>query len=108
MQLLTHAEHRFLLFVTAHDALPRKITDDSLNRLLEHDPNAHFFYWVNWQAAFDVAKEALATQVLGSGSHFLFEDLRNLLQRKGLTSLQGFHSPAKLTQPEHYFWRDAQ
>jgi hypothetical protein len=59
MQLLTHAEHRFLLFVTAHDALPRKITDDSLNKLPNHDRDAHSLYWINWQAAYDVAKRRL-------------------------------------------------
>lgn len=107
-QMLHESDHRFLLFVTAHDALPRKITDDSLNKLLKHDPNTHSLYWINWQAAFDVAKETLETQILDDGQRFLLEDLRDLLQRKGLTSFQGFHPPAKLIQPKHYFWRDTQ
>jgi len=107
-QMLQEADHRFLLFVTAHDVLPRKITDDSINKLTKQNYKGDHLYWINWQAAFDVANEALATQILPDEQRFILEDLRDLLLRKGLTSFQGFHLPAKLLQPKHYFWREEQ
>lgn len=104
-QMLHEADHRFLLFVTAHDAPPREITDDSINKLVMQHYKGDQLYWTNWQAAFDVANETLATQILADEQRYILEDLRDLLLRKGL---KGFHLPAKLHQSEHYFWREEQ
>jgi hypothetical protein len=108
-ELLMESKDRFLLFVTAHDALPRNVTSETekiLRKIGLCDEDAMHFYWVNWQAAWSVADEVLNKETnIPLGFRLMLEDLKVLLERKGLRSFSGFSHPNQnVLFKDFYFW----
>jgi hypothetical protein len=108
-KLLMESKDRFLLFVTAHDALPKHITSETEKVLpkigLRSEDTLHL-YWVNWQAAWSVADEVLNNETdIPLGFKLMLEDLKVLLERKGLRPFSGFsHPKLNVLFKNFYFW----
>jgi hypothetical protein len=108
-KLLMESKDRFLLFVTAHDALPKNVTNETekiLGKIGLCDEDTMHFYWVNWQAAWNVADEALNKETnIPLGFKLMLEDLKVLLERKGLRPFRGFsHPKLSVLFKDFYFW----
>jgi hypothetical protein len=109
-EVLMNSRNRFLLFVTAHNAIPRETTNETMKILRNQgfpEENLKNLYWINWQAAWNVTREVLSNNIsMNHGYKLMLEDLEVLLKRKGLTSFNGFQKPICDEQfKEFYFWR---
>lgn len=106
-ELLLAADPLIQLFVTAHEAIPLEMIGESRGKLAQEGAfTGQNMYWINWQAAYDAATDTLTTQILSDYQRFVLEDLKKLLEWKGLVSFHGFHPAIDLAFPERYFWRE--
>jgi hypothetical protein len=110
-ELLKKSKDRFLLFVTAHDALPKHVTNETEKILLKKgicDKDTMHLYWANWQAAWSIADEALKNAAnIPLGFKLMLEDLKVLLERKGLRPFSGFSQPKQsVFYKDSYFWSE--
>jgi hypothetical protein len=112
-ELLMESNDRFLLFVTAHDALPKNVTNETekvfhkiKNKIGLRSEDTLHLYWVNWQAAWSVADEALNNEAnIPLGFKLMLADLKILLERKGLRPFNGFSQPNQnVLFKDFYFW----
>ncbi|OPD59427.1 hypothetical protein [Bacillus anthracis] len=106
---LMNSQKRFLLFVTAHNAIPKEMTNETMKILRNQgfrEGNLKNLYWINWQAAWNIAREALSNNISMNYSYkLMLEDLKILLERKRLSSFNGFQKPICNEQlKEFYFW----
>lgn len=107
---LTESEERFLLFITAHEALPKDITDETLEILIEKGfkkQDLDNLYWLNWQTVLKVINKILCEKIdIPQGYQLMLEDLKNLLEKKSLDSFSGFKNPMQINDKKFYFWKD--
>ncbi|UOE74707.1 hypothetical protein [Parageobacillus thermoglucosidasius] len=108
-KLLMESKDQFLLFVTAHDALPKHVTNETekvLHKKGLHSEDTLHLYWGNWQTAWSVADEALNKETnIPWGFKLMLEDLKVLLERKGLRPFNGFSHPKPIALfKDFYFW----
>lgn len=86
---------KYLLYVTAHYAYPKKEIQDSINRLqsLGIDNPENYIYHISWRDIYMVLESQLrqlSSNVENIETKRLLSDMFNLLARKGLHPFHGF------------------
>lgn len=105
-------DNRYLFYVTAHSAFPRKDMNETWNVLKKKQYGNQLyneFYWVNWMSILDVIEEVNAkeTWLYDRSQRFLLTDLKDLLCRKGLVPFHGFSQlQPNFPMPEFFFWEE--
>lgn len=102
--------NRYLFYVTAHYAFPKKDMDETWEALQKRGyGDKSGFYWVNWMSVLAAIEEVNSRETWEAAPtmRFLLTDLRDLLYRKGLVPFHGF-SGLKLVTKEHetFFWKE--
>lgn len=107
---------RFVLFVTAHQAMPHGAIRDTLGRLsgTTRDAAAKGCYWQGWSALHSVLEQRRPEFANStSGSKLILVHLYGLLERKGLRSFRGFSMAVEKSKTRwpaegrSCFWRDS-
>ncbi|WML23815.1 hypothetical protein [Neobacillus sp. OS1-33] len=108
------ADNRYLFFVTAHYASPRHDIEETFKVLRTKqyfNQNYQRLFWVNWISIIGVIDEVNSRETWKSAPtmRYLLEDLKALLQRKGLVPFNGFTTPQKkISLPKFLFWEEVE
>ena len=108
------AGNRYLFFVTAHYASPRHDIKETIQVLEKKQylyQHYHKFFWVNWISINGVIDEVNSRETWENAPtmRLLLEDLKSLLQSKGLVPFHGFTKPQKkISIPKFFFWEEAE
>lgn len=111
---LQSAGSRYLFYVTAHHASPSLDIEETFKVLQKKqyfNQNYQNFYWVNWISIMGVIDEVNSRETWQNAPtmRYLVEDLKALLQRKGLVPFHGFTNPQrKISKPKFFFWEEAE
>lgn len=94
---LNSCKQFYLFYVTSHYLLPSEDIEETINK--DSDNDSKYFYWLNWAKAWEVCK---------INRNIILDDLRQLLEKKGLTELNLWENIAYIPNPLEncYFWTE--
>ncbi len=87
---MTKANHFAIIYLTAHQVLPRSDLKISAESALDSDQATESIYWLSWQGIGQVLASVKLIAPISIAVHYVLQDIIDLLDKKGLKHFSGW------------------